>query len=590
MLILSFLMILFVGLSTINLSSNIVLDVSERLSENNFNVVYNSLDSYFNSVEKNSTLLLRMSGLRRIIQEKDYDYSARKLDVLQLDASIREITSLASSNDKITFNTISIFCKNGFSYNYFLGSSFPYYNYESCIDYYIENNYISTGYKSSTWCDLVKTYNEVGQTSYSFINLRMLYDPASLEEIGVMITGIDEKDMSRIYSEFSEKAYIIHSNGKIISNNEKSLLGTSLVDIVPYKNIRESNKSMDTLNIKVGKKSQLVTYKKLASNSTYFVVPFDYYSGSELLQTKSFNLNMLFLILIAIVTSIVFALIMSKLLSGSVLSLKNTVKAVYKGNLNARVESGNKDEVSYLGEAFNEMLDEINSLFIQQKEQERMNKTLELKLMQSQINPHLLYNTLDSALWALENKNLSQTKKLILSLSSFFKITLSGGNDLIPITKELELVSNYIDIQNVARGKKIALNIQTDLAKLDFKVIKLTLQPIVENAILHGFSGYRDNGIITITINTVDINTTASKTETIQIVLEDNGIGIPENELLKIADALETYPPVGEITHFGLYNVQRRIKNLFGNEYGIRIESEVGEYTRITMCIPAIRL
>jgi two-component system sensor histidine kinase YesM len=290
-------------------------------------------------------------------------------------------------------------------------------------------------------------------------------------------------------------------------------------------------------------------------------------------------MTILLLFLIGFFTSIVFALLISKGLSSSVLSLKKTVQAVYQGDLHARFKAVGQDEVSYLGERFNEMLDEINLFFIKQKEQESSNKTLELKLMQSQINPHLLYNTLDSILWALDNKDTSRAKNLIVSLSSFFKITLSGGNDLIPLQKELELVSNYIYIQNLARSKNIKLSIKAPEDLLHSSIIKLSIQPIVENAILHGFPGFRDDGTIAITVH-------CPVPGSLEIVIEDNGIGIPEQELLKINEILDSYPLDTEIKHFGLYNVQRRIKNLFGNEYGIRLGSEVGHFTRIIMRLP----
>lgn len=613
LIIISLLMISFMGLSTIQLSSKIILDVSKRLSENNFKVVHTSLDNYFKNVENYSTLFLRMSDLRKIMQEEEYNAYLSRPDILGLDASVREIMNLAASNDKVTFNSLSIFCKNGFTYNFFQNKNFPYDDYESCIDYYIGNDLISEGYNSSTWCDLIETVNSVGRRSMSFINLRMLYDPGTFEEIGIMVVGIDEEDLRDIYSGFSKEAFIMHKNGRIISHSDSDALGMMLTNNM-YWMILASNKSMDTLQYDTENTKQLVTFKKLAYNNTYFVVPFDYYSGDEILGAKSFNTTILLLIIIGIVSAVFFALLLSKGLSSSLMTLKKTVQAVYKGNLYARYESANKDEVSYLGEAFNEMLDEINKAFEKQKEQEQISKTLELKLLQSQINPHLLYNTLDSALWKIESKDISQAKALIISLSSFFKITLSGGNDLIPIQKELELINNYIDIQNTARGKKIVSNIKTVLLCLDYKIIKLTIQPIVENAIIHGFSGYRDNGTITIAISIdpgkpeidsisgieqITGNESPGTSEkvveipnegTMQIVIEDNGIGIPEKELSEIQNILDTYPPETEIRHFGLFNIQRRIKNMFGDEYGIRLESEVGNFTRVIMNIPVIKL
>jgi len=176
-----------------------------------------------------------------------------------------------------------------------------------------------------------------------------------------------------------------------------------------------------------------------------------------------------------------------------------------------------------------------------------------------------------------------RAKDLIVSLSKFFKISLSGGDSLIPLGKELELIRNYINIQRIARGKSIRLKIKIPQSIFAMPIIKLSIQPVVENAILHGFSGFRDDGTIAIESDFLD-------PETIRITIEDNGIGIPEKELADIQETLETYPLENAIRHFGLYNVNRRIKNMYGNEYGIRIGSEIGNYTQVIMTLPAAKL
>ena len=423
----------------------------------------------------------------------------------------------------------------------------------------------------------------------SFINLRILYDPADLKQIGIMVIGIDEANLSGIYSDFSQEAYIINKNGILVSHYDKSLIGAAMADDSLYIKISESGKPMDTISITSNNITELLTFKKIATNNAYFVFPFNYYRGTEVIGSESFKFILGIIVLIAIAMSIVFAFIFSKVLSKSILSLKKTVQAVYEGNLNARYKSEDHDEISYLGHKFNEMLVEINNLFTKQKDQENMNKILEIKLLQSQINPHLLYNTLDSTLGSLEDRNIPQAKELILSLSSFFKITLSGGKDLIPVQKEFELVRNYIGIQNSARGKNIGLCVQMTPPLCNFKIIKLTIQPIVENSILHGFSGFRDDGVITIRVRMEDRVPEVANSKNIRIIIEDNGIGILQEDLAAINAALDVYPPETELTHFGLYNVQRRIKNLFGNEYGIRLESEVGNYSRVVMVIPLIQ-
>ena len=348
--LLSFLMTLFLGISSYQLSSNIILNMSKKLSEKNFNIVYNSLENYFSSVEKNSTLLLRMTSLRSILQQKNYNNSENGINDQIMDVSVREIINFALSTDKITFNMVNIYCKNGYNYNYFGNSDLPYNDYPSCINYYISNGYISNGYKSPAWCDVIQTSNELGRTRSNFINIRTLYDASNLEEIGILVCGIDAEDLHTIYSSLSDNAYIIHKNGQIISYSSEFVLENSYRNDAIYQKIVASGKSKDTFSIDNENRKQLFTFQKIATNDAYFVVPFDYFSGNEIVETQSFNITILLLFLIGFFTSIIFALLLSKGLSSSVLSLKKTVQAVYQGDLNARFKSTSHDEVSYLGE------------------------------------------------------------------------------------------------------------------------------------------------------------------------------------------------------------------------------------------------
>ena len=147
----------------------------------------------------------------------------------------------------------------------------------------------------------------------------------------------------------------------------------------------------------------------------------------------------------------------------------------------------------------------------------------------------------------LKTKNLAQAKKLIVSLSEFFKITLSGGNSLIPLEKELTLINNYINIQKLARKKNITLVIKCPKELTKLKIIKLTIQPIVENSILHGFSGFREDGQITISVKKDSTN------KSISIEITDNGIGMMAEEIKKVNTILKSTSLQNISNHFGLY-------------------------------------
>ena len=225
-------------------------------------------------------------------------------------------------------------------------------------------------------------------------------------------------------------------------------------------------------------------------------------------------------------------------------------------------------------------MESIEDLFQTQERDAAIKRDLELRLMQSQINPHLLYNTLTSTAWYIRQNDAEKAEQLLLALGSFFKLALSSGNDSVPLADELNMIRHYLQVQNLGRGKDFIFQDCVPDALRSYKIPHLSLQPFVENAVIHGFSNYMDDGCITVSAQA------DADAETLSITVEDNGLGILPQELDALMNAIHTYPPRGDQTHFGLYNVERRIKNKFGSAYGIRIESEVGQYTRAILLLP----
>ena len=163
-------------------------------------------------------------------------------------------------------------------------------------------------------------------------------------------------------------------------------------------------------------------------------------------------------------------------------------------------------------------------------------------------------------------------------MSEFFKISLSKGSDFVTLGRELQLIQHYLEIQHVARYQDIHLICDVGEDLYDYPVIKLLLQPIVENAIIHGFAGYRDDG--TIRIEALKI------ADLLEIVVTDNGIGILPEEIEEIQQILRQNIKEKQGRCFGLYNINRRIVQTYGANYGLSIESEISEYTTVRIRIP----
>ena len=164
-------------------------------------------------------------------------------------------------------------------------------------------------------------------------------------------------------------------------------------------------------------------------------------------------------------------------------------------------------------------------------------------------------------------------------MSEFFKISLSRGREMIPLSEEIELIRYYLELQKLARNKEFRLDVDIPDSFMTFSISKLTLQPLVENSVLHGFSGYRDDGGI------ISIQAKLEQ-DTLKIIVEDNGIGMMNDEVDEVNAALQVFPRPENFNHFGLYNINRRIVQQYGDAYGLYVESDISEYTRIVIRLP----
>ena len=214
------------------------------------------------------------------------------------------------------------------------------------------------------------------------------------------------------------------------------------------------------------------------------------------------------------------------------------------------------------------------------REQENLKKA-ELKTLQAQINPHFLYNTLDTIVWMSEANQPNQVIDIVRSLSSFFRIALSRGKDWIPIRQEIEHVRSYLHIQKIRYRDILDYEIQVDENILDGTILKLTLQPLVENALYHGIKNKRNGGTIRVKARKADDNL-------ILLVVQDDGIGFTPYKLSQIRAtfANDSDEILQSDSGFGLENVNKRIQLYYGNQYGLTVESQYQEGTRVTVAIP----
>lgn len=234
-------------------------------------------------------------------------------------------------------------------------------------------------------------------------------------------------------------------------------------------------------------------------------------------------------------------------------------------------------EVSMLSDSLNTMIDKINELLDQvTKEQVRLRKA-EFEVLQSQINPHFLYNTLDAITWLAESGEQKKVVSMVGSLSEFFRTALNGGRDIITIEEELQHVRSYLEIEQVRYQDILRYEISVPEELNKYLIPKITIQPLVENALYHGIKNKRGPGMILIKAK--------KEKDFFNIQIEDNGIGIEEERLEQVRAGIRDKVLTGKDI-YGLYNVNERIRLNFGEQYGIFIESVHGEKTVVSVILP----
>ncbi len=252
---------------------------------------------------------------------------------------------------------------------------------------------------------------------------------------------------------------------------------------------------------------------------------------------------------------------------------------VAKGNLAIRSDVKTGAEVGMLSESLNSMIDKINELLEQVKVEQIQLRKAEFELLQSQINPHFLYNTLDAIIWLAEAGEQKKVVNMVGSLSEFFRASLNQGKDIISLKEELNHVRSYLEIQQVRYQDILQYEINIPRELEQCLIPKITIQPLVENALYHGIKNKRGQGKIIIS--------GSKNSEGTVIQVFDNGIGIKEERLNEVIRGITNKTPT-ENGIYGLYNVNERIRLNFGEKYGISIESNYGEGTKAKILLPCI--
>ena len=294
------------------------------------------------------------------------------------------------------------------------------------------------------------------------------------------------------------------------------------------------------------------------------------------LKTRLFMVFVIafFLFLLAIINSYI-----SSRITAPIEELEKSVNALEEGALDTEVYQGGSYEIQHLGRSIGDMAKRIQALMEDIVAEHESKRKSEFDTLQSQINPHFLYNTLDIIVWMIENEQKQEAVKVVTALARFFRISLSRGKSIIPVKDELEHVRSYLMIQQMRFKNKFTYDIQAEQEVLSLASLKLMLQPLVENAIYHGMEFMDGDGEILIKVFIQE--------ERLRFIVEDNGLGMTKEQVQGLLTE-KKHSSSRRGSGIGVKNVNERIRLYFGEEYGLFIRSEPDEGTAVEICLPAL--
>ncbi|MDI6600256.1 MAG: sensor histidine kinase [Thermoanaerobacteraceae bacterium] len=357
--------------------------------------------------------------------------------------------------------------------------------------------------------------------------------------------------------------FLIDENGNILFHNDPNML---------YKNVKgydyaEKVFSADNGNfiITEGEVPNMVLFNTVESTGWKIIgiVPYSEVGGrAQVIRNYTVFVGLLCILLAAI-----FAYLISTGVTRPMNVLTGAMKQVESGNMDVRVNLKSNDEISTLGHGFNSMIERINSLIKEVYEMSYRRKEAELKALQAQINPHFLYNVLDSINWMAMSYGAGDISLMVTSLAKVMRYSLSGAEDVL-LKEEVQCIESYLKIQKIRYADTFSYSLEFQDEIMERKVPKFVLQPLVENAIIHGIEPKSGPGRITISGE--------DDGEFTKIIIEDDGVGM---DIAEIRDG-----------HIGISNVQERIRLKYGDSYGLFFDSMPGKGTRVTVLLPGAQL
>ena len=368
--------------------------------------------------------------------------------------------------------------------------------------------------------------------------------------------------------------YLIGDDGKLIYHPKNQLIDSGRVQ----ENHRETVNWRDGIHEEIFQGEKRFVTVKTVGYTGWKLVGITPAKGISFSGVKT-RLFIVFVILLILFLLVLINYYISSRITNPIHELENSVGELEDGNLEAEISIKGSYEIQHLGRSITSMAQQIQVLMKDIVAEHESKRKSEFDTLQSQINPHFLYNTLDIIVWMIENEQKHEAVKVVTALARFFRISLSQGRSIISVRDELEHVRNYLMIQQMRFKNKFIYLIESEDNVMKMASLKLMLQPLVENAIYHGMEFMDGDGEILIRAS--------KKGDELLFSIEDNGLGMcPEQVERLLTDT--SHVPSRRGSGIGVRNVNERIRLYFGEDYGLEIDSEPDEGTRIYIHLPVV--
>ncbi len=559
--------LLSLGVFTYSVSSDITEDKLKQSGIDTLRQMEGNLRFIVSDVENISISLIGLTDIQQLLLQTEQQESART-------SVLGFMTNLVSSKGYISNITI-----------------YPEY----------DNPYLSTAtiYETEllelpqvnqlmekTWTGLYRILDYTGEhTVFSFLRpIRSIYDYN--ERIGWLAISVDEEILSRYWSEprlgdGAGEIALLNEKGEVISSTVKHWLAESIETQLPGIMSAMSGNSQGDTVLGEGKEKQTVLYYQQPTTGWTLVgtIPYELYSNQNryILQLTAGA------VVIASIINVGLVMFVVQRVTNPLRVLTRWLTKINPDGPMPIYHPNSRDEIARLGESYNMLGMHIEQLKKQLILDETRKKEADIRALQAQINPHFLYNTLSSIHWMALMSEERRIAEMVGALSDLLQFSLNKGNDYCPVHQEIAHIRNYVQIQSIRFPNKFDVDIVVDPAMQEKLMLKLLLQPLLENAMIHGIQKKEGRGKIGVYQEARD--------NQMHFLVMDDGIGMTEERLLEVRAALQQIQPTQEqLTSYGLRNVNERLRLHYGPDACLQIESRAYVGTKISFTIPMLEV